>query len=879
MIIYTNLNFYKQNYFSTFTKNNDFTFSNESFSNFLIPEEALKDPVLLDTLNEISKESDLLKIQAFCEECQLKNQFYNPTKYNTLLNLPVVSICEPYFVLFFKELKSYIEKELKQESIPKKLQKSLKWEDDFLNYIYGSSIHFLMHYYIKISIKPILRQSFYIMMEKTVINSYYRAGFINDQNNENHVSEKDFTKRDKIIAKCIYNSFISSKILVESHILTHIFKDKDKIFLSLNSELESFFKYPSDAKLIFPMLVEPKPWVFMKLTKNLVYGGYLSNSLKKNYHNLQIQETDQSLSCENLKQIYSLNFQYNDQNPFICLYHSDWSTTILNNVQKTPFNINFDLADNILRNNIKKTNVSIDKDSFKTWYIQHVDSSLSVFENLYKDSQKNSEDTVNKALKRKFYRKYKDFEEYYSQYLSEYYKTLSMFKTMKTLFALNIEKIYFPIVSDFRGRLYLVGYPLNPILDKIFRCLFRLFYNNKKSFDVFNMIKLFLLEQKIDVKDLSLINWKNYLDLNKIEHQNTKIVIESNLKSLDYKQNWLHPNGIDATASGISIIGLIIGDLNILNEVNYIDNFALEPKRDFYSSFNNKVLLELKNINYNVYLKYKDCHRDIYKKVIMKMTYNESIFSRTNFIKESFNSPFEKVFDSTEANLISNQYQKTFESISEDQAQFFNILTEMAILKSRLLDKKFLIQFDDYCHYFEHTYLKNDKYRYVFVHSSFNKSNLSKMKILKPYDFDSVQNPDIKKIKNSIKPNFAHYLESFLLYNTINILQEKNISCFTIHDCFYCLEPDVEEVKKAYFEAGLKIYNRNNLLTYIFNLNFSNINVDPNIIKGKKTIERFELKLKELKNKIIAFDDYIFKKKEKQKIHNPLIMGQFILYP
>lgn len=280
------------------------------------------------------------------------------------------------------------------------------------------------------------------------------------------------------------------------------------------------------------------------------------------------------------------------------------------------------------------------------------------------------------------------------------------------------------------------------------------------------------------------------------------------------------PIGIDVTASGFQIMGLISDCKDTLSMTNLVDN-PLEM--DIYE----ENLIKFENFIYNsedVSLKiYKNLFdRKFYKNILMCLVYSETSFSRAikiqNRVSEKLGLYVELKYVMVVANIILDLYKKHNPKLNEFYQDITESVRKHFLSSLNLKDQHLKISANDAFMKCISIYAIQESKRISF--RDYNKGKFLKVSLMLN-KYPIVNN--LRKTLSGLVPNFIHNVDACILNKVILSCKDKNINIFTVHDCFYVDKKDLEIVKTFYFDACKSIISKNPFVKF---LNDNNIN-DP----------------------------------------------------
>jgi len=321
---------------------------------------------------------------------------------------------------------------------------------------------------------------------------------------------------------------------------------------------------------------------------------------------------------------------------------------------------------------------------------------------------------------------------------------------------------------------------------------------------------------------------------------------------------------LDASCSGISIIGALIGSRELLSLTNVLVNPENKHiKQDFYLELlkTMKKLYLLEKIETNVNLDptlVSKVHvlalqfleiRDSGKYLSMKFAYNESAFTRIKTIKtsliESWSKKHDTIIPYKEINHIAKCLQKIFvkalETISPNIFIFIKILNKYMSLSIKnqggLLIKNHLGS--------------------IFTLKRFNKKSTTgiykqgKKQVLSLQTTSS--EVDIRSTVRACMANYIHSQDALLMHAVVALCKENDIPVSTIHDSFSTSikhEKDLISFYQMAFNTCL-ISNTSYDLTYFFLINGVHL-VKETETKGDFKVTYYDHEILKIKTEVIT---------------------------
>jgi len=369
--------------------------------------------------------------------------------------------------------------------------------------------------------------------------------------------------------------------------------------------------------------------------------------------------------------------------------------------------------------------------------------------------------------------KYKSFEIYLDsiEYSDLGLATESFYKGkclldlfIKTIIFADLYKheiIYFNTYLDWRGRIYYNGYPLNPQSYKLCRRLLT-------------------------------------------------------LSSVDVMCSF------DVTASGFQIIGLLTLDSFLLKMTNFQinnDNDIYEYIMNKYKDFIHKEL----NIDEYPFLLNDEFNKLIFNRKFIKnlsmcLIYTEGDFSRANKIDEVLINTSVKICKKDLMKLAALFKKCVYEAIPSIN----NIAKKFYYLLNEIRNNKVI-------------YLESSK-KHISTVYSYPKQEIKRVIVTKYSKIGCVSNNvmkekkniylnvvpyknDILKLRRSLFPNFIHQVDSLILHKVVQNAMQKNISLYTIHDCFVSDIKNKSILNEIYLNACIDVIINDKPLQNLFEKN------------------------------------------------------------
>lgn len=426
------------------------------------------------------------------------------------------------------------------------------------------------------------------------------------------------------------------------------------------------------------------------------------------------------------------------------------------------------------------------------------------------------------------------YEFFLSLYIAEFYKK---------------QEFWFITKLDERGRKYDVGYPLNFYRDKILRNLF--VWNKEKTL---NYIEITLIS-KLKQYDI----YKNYIkNIYKEKEYNIFHILESPLECLV---------GFDAKNQIYQIIGGLLKDKKLLelskviksNDQNIGDldiySYFLERlKKALLNNIDIQILIENINrlilnqakqletkIQFGILELLEKLDRTWIKDIVMTYGYNKStieLITTTDYylLKNIFNNIKYSFIIKQKIKEISVIIINTLiKDINQEIITLSNlkIIFNSLVICSKILKNSIIITLDGKGfsqYYLNIENLTFQKWRKVNAENTKKGYYWKKVTVTYPKIIEEKEQKtlDFKKNLNALLPNTCHFLDSLLLYKTIQCIIELKIPIKTIHDSFYTNIKYKNEISSIYREKYINIFKndvlqqiiQNALNEFLFNSEF-----------------------------------------------------------
>ena len=402
--------------------------------------------------------------------------------------------------------------------------------------------------------------------------------------------------------------------------------------------------------------------------------------------------------------------------------------------------------------------------------------------------------------------------------------------------------LYWPVVQDFRGRVYRIGH-LNIQLNEFVRSLLAFSSNkplvNRKK-NKYTMAKFNLLLKEVLVEKDLIEKWDNFfgnrfINNEKFEELLLEDLLAKKLSLIQIGQLLLIRQGAydrvgvyyDASASAYQIMGSINGDRGLCQLTNVLKSENTQ-KKDIYSFF----LEELKKTNENILFnkdekglkRYKDFFkknfdRSLAKTIIMPLIYGKKAIGFSEDLEAFFAKG--KLFPKRSIRV---KLASTLLKILKEHSMLAKANHFMKLLRSI---GKFLFDLD----------LFIIRGPYSSSHIVYNKEEIQKIRLyLKKGKRYQVQQINISRIVkdqtgeplkaktktiNAFVANYIHFLDGVICHYIIKKLEQESVLALgTIHDCFFIKPSQAKDLKKLYKEGLVLalIVHQYNLLYWFYDI-------------------------------------------------------------
>ena len=366
------------------------------------------------------------------------------------------------------------------------------------------------------------------------------------------------------------------------------------------------------------------------------------------------------------------------------------------------------------------------------------------------------------------------------------------------------------------------------------------------------------------------------------------------------KMDVCNPINLDASSQGLSILGMLVGDIsmsiltNVFTEPTHLKNINVmwvktPEKKDLYLEFSQKVAKILKEEvipnkdilkkevskiklktkikkSYNIEGKvtkfipnwdhkpvdfemmYKVfshilsilmVDRGFMKLIIMCISYNESSFSRINKLIEAIKSEVMTL------GFVGNYFQEIYYMSVFIERKFTKVFSSncktveklITIFNSKNMSKALVAR---------HGFVTMDS---EIINWNYTKLKVSKKRVRASSKTGvcsvDIKAPNIRGLVRSILANFVHSFDSVINYKVLKYFQEKQIYIISIHDCWVIDSTYKDELKKIYYKALL------DTLIYSHNCPVKQFLLDNNVDIDSEEIISFLEEIQSNKNNII----------------------------
>lgn len=563
-------------------------------------------------------------------------------------------------------------------------------------------------------------------------------------------------------------------------------KKRRIVYLELSKNWSDYASSNIDKMINLPLVVEPLSWILDE-KKNLVKGGLLCN----------IQGIQKSLLANTKDSTWNFTNTKESQNN-------------INYLQSIPYSID------------RKTLTLIMNDKNK--YIKKY--------KMYQDFVNNFEENFNKADSKK--------EKIGIVELNKKYKMLieKIHLTIKIAFHYVDRKIYFIYRFDGRGRIYSAGWPITLQGDNLSRSLIDsgtpyTFSRKQPYWHLFKKI----MSRKMNVKLESFKkNPGRHFDKNFFE----------DLSFIKYKELYFNKNnqtsaliGLDATASGFQIMGILVGDEDVLIKTGV---FKSDSNIDIYGSIHKEVKDSFPDVEF-----VNNMPRKIYKKILMQLSYGQSNYKRSilisDYLKENYidiKPNFKLCFQ------IAFKYSEILQRDHPLIHYLIKTVRQIGIEKEQtpiLFDvNRKVLSSSQY-------YREDKKTSYTYIDDNANKRSVQIY--LPNTDVEWSAKPSENKAGLSTLPNFIHHLDSLITHSVVSKFRYEKKKIFTVHDAFYVQLDDIYFLQDSYFKA-LKEISEINPLKKFFSQNV--IKDSPYILRKREERKRKKKKPKPKSKEVSAYN-------------------------
>nr|NP_150421.1 RNA polymerase [Pylaiella littoralis]AAC23956.1 T7-like RNA polymerase [Pylaiella littoralis]CAC50862.1 T7-like RNA polymerase [Pylaiella littoralis] len=544
-------------------------------------------------------------------------------------------------------------------------------------------------------------------------------------------------------------------------------------YLCLSDEWVEVAKQYENTFTCLPMLCPPLTWELQETNPynkiesiiqgiNLRGGGYLTDS--------EIQKNKTAL-LKNATAMY-----------VVC--HSEESKDNLNYIQSLGFRINNDLLKIIKENKLLIPN-------YKESYMVAQQTRKEYCGSMFKTRRAEEHDSA-------------------TNYLAE------------TDFAIDIADklqgldLHFAVRHDGRGRIYTIAYPISPIsanyMRSILTCKEDYYFSKKTDRENWESLVLKL------TKDLMGNNTKKSVELFKKNPgrafdkalSDVEVIDDFSLHAL--KDIFINEGGqtsqligLDVTASGLQIMGLITRCTKALEMTQVFDQNETNSAVDIYHAIQKHVVKKYPIV--------QEMDRKTYKGIIMRMSYGEGVYSRKKtlyeYLKTLENEEFKK--NKNKGTLLLDMAKAYDQAIYKEFPKFKTFTDQADKIVSIRTKLNLGINFNISNIFKTNQYYNMDKATTYSFRDFDGKSKRITMYI--PEKITSSQyeryeaKPNTRKIKRATLPNFIHHIDSLLAHLVIKEFRKELKPLFTVHDAFYVRLIDMAFLKEAYFQALQQIHD------------------------------------------------------------------------
>jgi Fe-S cluster biosynthesis and repair protein YggX len=270
--------------------------------------------------------------------------------------------------------------------------------------------------------------------------------------------------------------------------------------------------------------------------------------------------------------------------------------------------------------------------------------------------------------------------------------------------------------------------------------------------------------------------------------------------------------GHDVSASGFQIMGLLSGNLKLLELTNFVER-KFYPKKDYKDLYDYlkkefiKYYTDKQNLNINFKLDKTDLinifDRALIKDMAMCYIYGEGNISRADKIgnKYTFLDPENKFLSQKEryhtAVLFETFIKENFDELNGMKELITSITSEVCKENNKFMticaSKKHITTIL--------TYRRQKNYRFSFLKNGTG--------IIQKVNFAVPITPlkiDIPKTLRSVVANYIHMIDAAIATKIVLECKRKNIKIFTVHDSFYVDPKHTNDIMNIYYKCVLELF-------------------------------------------------------------------------
>lgn len=574
----------------------------------------------------------------------------------------------------------------------------------------------------------------------------------------------------KIVGVLSYPEVDVCKIYRETPYVTSPSKIRTSNYLCLSDEWARVAKQFGNTFTSLPMLCAPLTWELQETNPynkiesiiqgiNLKGGGYLTDS--------EIQKNKTAL-LKNATAMY-----------VVC--HSEESKDNLNYIQNLSFRINNDLLKIIKENKLLIPN--------------------------YKENYMITQQTREEYCGSIYQSKKAEIHDSATNYIAE------------TDFAIDIADklqgldLHFAVRHDGRGRIYTIAYPISPIsanyMRSILTCKEDYYFSKKTDRENWESLVLKL------TKDLMGNNTKKSVELFKknpgraFDKALSDVAVIDDFSIHALKDIFINEGGqtsqligLDVTASGLQIMGLITRCIKALEMTQVFDQNEANSAVDIYHSIQMHVVRDYPIV--------QEMDRKTYKGIIMRMSYGEGVYSRKKTLYQYLKNNREFKENKNKGTLLLDMSKAYDQAIYKEFPEFKTFTDQVDKIVNIRTKLNLGINFNISNIFKTNQYYNMDKATTYSFRDFDGKNKRITMyipeKITSSYKRYEA-NPNARKIKRATLPNFIHHIDSLLAHLVIKEFRKELRPLFTVHDAFYVRLIDMAFLKEAYFKALQQIHD------------------------------------------------------------------------